>query len=210
MYVPHVTTAATTPSKNILDSLLLPYHTLTAAACHYAGMASQAAGRLPSMVPDPNSHHPVTEAHSSYWQAYSFQPPLQVWHQLTAAAVSRLPKSLQEAVPDKGPVTGPEDSGTSVWHATKQVLSWPGLQELGGRVSGRLPGLVPMGSKSSSDVGEGSQVGASCSCSAVVFACVHDLMAGCHVAADNMAVHARGCRQAGSRQGCACTESSTC
>ena len=128
----------------------------------YAGMANEAADRLPPMVPDPNSH-PMAEAHSSSWQAHSFQPPLQVWHQLAAMAMSQLPKSLQGSAPAEGSVTGSQGSGSAVWggvpQAAKGVLSWSSLHELGVRAAGRLPGLVPTGEKPSGDDEDGSQVG---------------------------------------------------
>lgn len=125
----------------------------------HVGMASQAAGRLSPLVPSPNSN-PITEAPSSSWQAHSFQAPLQVWHQLTAATMSRLRKSGSGPAPAEESVTGSENSVVwgGVTHAAKQVLEWPGLQELGGRVAGRLPGLVHMGAKPGIDEEEGSQV----------------------------------------------------
>ena len=129
-----------------------------------AGLAGQAADRLPHMIPHPSSH-PLTEADSASWQAHSFQTPLQIWHQLKTCAGSYLPKPLHEAATGLWSSGASDDRGNAVWRGVhqmgKQVLSWPSLQQLGGKVAGRLPGLVPMEWQPSAAEEERSQVSAS-------------------------------------------------
>ena len=171
----------------------------------YAGMANQAAGNLPLMVPDPNSH-PMAEDHSSSWQAHSFQAPLQVWHQLWATAMSQPPKSLQGPAPAEGSMTGSQGSGSAVWglvpQAAKGVLSWSSLQELGVRAAGRLPGLVPVWGKPSSDDEEGSQVGSAMQLS---IASAARLGGSFTVAAPQVGSGARGCKPSVSFRRLGCT-----
>lgn len=127
-----------------------------------AGLAVQTANRLPHMVPTPNST-PPTQPGSTSWQAHSFQSvgeaPLQVWYQLKASAVPYLPKAATAfwslAPSDDSDVAARRD----VHQVAKQALSWASLQQLGGKLAGRLPGLVPMGLGSGVDEEERSQVG---------------------------------------------------
>lgn len=112
------------------------------------------------MVPTPNSP-PPTEPDSTSWQAHSFQMPLRVWHQFKASAVSCLPEAVTAfwslAPSDHSRVAVPRD----VYQVVKQPLSWPSLQQLGGKIAGKLPRLAPMGLELSVDEEEWSQVGAS-------------------------------------------------
>lgn len=113
------------------------------------------------MVPTTPNSAPLTELDPASWQAHSFFRPLQVWHQLKISAGSYLPKSLLKAAPVSWSLAASTDSGTELRRdgvqMGKQVLSWPGLQQLGGKVAGSLPGLVPL--KSSAEKQQRPQVG---------------------------------------------------
>ena len=123
-----------------------------------AGMAIQTVNRLPHMVLTPNTI-PPTEPDSTSWQAHSFQMPLQVWHQLKASAVSYLPKAAPASwslgPSDHSRIPVPRD----VYQVAKQALSWPSLQQLAGKLAGKLPRLVPTGLESDIQEEEWSQVG---------------------------------------------------
>lgn len=126
------------------------------------GVAIQTANRLPNMVPTPSSD-PLTELDAASWQAHTFSMPLQVWHQLSAG--SYLPKPLHKAAPPSWPPAASKDSGVEVRRDVdqvgKQVPSWSSLQQLGSKVAGCLPGLVPLGLESSVEDQKRSQVGIS-------------------------------------------------
>lgn len=115
------------------------------------------------MVPTNPNSDPLTELDSASWQAHSFPMPLQVWHQLKLSAGSYLPKPLRKAAPAFWSLPASEDSsaevGRDVDQVGKQVLSWAKLQQLGGKVAGSLPGLVPLGLGPSVEDQKQSQVG---------------------------------------------------
>lgn len=127
-----------------------------------AGLAVQTADRLPHVVPTPDST-PPTEPDLTSWQAHSFQDqgqvPLQVWYQLKATAVSYLPKTA--TAPWSLTPSGDRDVAVrrDVYQVAKQALPWSSLQQLGSKLAGRLPGVVPTGLESSVDEEEQSQVG---------------------------------------------------
>jgi len=63
------------------------------------GIASEAAGRLPALVPRVAELH-STDKHLTdlpSWEQHISQGPVQVWHQATSAVMSHLPKLFPQA-----------------------------------------------------------------------------------------------------------------
>lgn len=115
------------------------------------------------MVPATPNSDPLTELDAASWQAHSFPMPIQLWHQLKLSAGSYLPKSVREAAPAFWSLAASKDSGAEVSRdvdqGAKQVLLWAKLQQLGGKVAGSLPGVVPLGLESSMEEQKRLQVG---------------------------------------------------
>ena len=90
-----------------------------------AGLAEQAAGKLPPLVSLSAGPHPSDQQHPSdtpSWEQHITQGPLQVWHQATTAVMSSLPRSF---FPSKAPqqrapaetAAGDDEPGAAGLHA---------------------------------------------------------------------------------------------
>ena len=107
-----------------------------------AGMAEQAASKLPPLVPLSAHPHPSDQQHPSdppSWEQHMTQGPLQVWHQATSAVMSFLPrpsfpsKAPQQRTPAEAATEGDEPGGRGV------ASCWQACQ----RAAEGLPQLVP-------------------------------------------------------------------
>ena len=129
------------PSRRLLSSKRIGFKThcrrampnsCTEGCCALrAGMAEQAASKLPPLVPLSAHSHPSDQQHPSdtpSWEQHITQGPLQVWHQATSAVMSCLPTSFS---PSKAPqhvapaeaAAGDDEPGAAGLHAWHRFQS---------------------------------------------------------------------------------------
>ena len=98
-----------------------------------AGVAEQAASKLPPLVPLSAHPRPFDQQHPSdapSWEQHITQGPLQVWHQATSAVMSSLPTSFfpSKAPQHEGPAEAaagddvPGAADLHAWHRLQRVL----------------------------------------------------------------------------------------
>ncbi len=97
-----------------------------------AGVAEQAASKLPPLVPLSADPHPSDQQHTSdtpSWEQHITQGPLQVWHQATSAVMSSLPtfvspsKAPQHVAPAEPAIGGDDEPGAAGLHARHRIQS---------------------------------------------------------------------------------------